>query len=174
MDLPLGVVLGTFGVERHAVRFRGQHAHSGSTPMDVRRDAFIAAARSVIEFRDDAARRDDVRGTVGSVNVRPGIVTALNGWCEVSLEQRALDAGVLADMLETAKEASERVAGEGDGAVDADGDALRKEPQGPQPHQRRGHAGGGSGAVGTGTAPACAQDYRLGGERVTAASETKS
>src|ERR687893_621352 len=44
MDLPLGVVLGTFGVERHAVRFTGQHAHSGSTPMDVRRDAFIAAA----------------------------------------------------------------------------------------------------------------------------------
>jgi hydantoinase/carbamoylase family amidase len=57
MDYPLGVVLGTFGVERHAVRFTGQHAHSGSTPMDVRRDAFVAAARSAIEFRDDAARR---------------------------------------------------------------------------------------------------------------------
>ncbi len=65
MDLPLGVVLGTFGVERHAVRFRGQHAHSGSTPIEVRRDAFIAAARSAIEFRDDAARRDDVRGVSG-------------------------------------------------------------------------------------------------------------
>ncbi|MDX6380757.1 MAG: beta-ureidopropionase / N-carbamoyl-L-amino-acid hydrolase [Rubrobacteraceae bacterium] len=112
MDLPLGVVLGTFGVERHAVRFTGQHAHSGSTPMDVRRDAFIAAARSAITFRDDAARRDDVRGTVGFVNVSPGIVTAFNGWCEMSLDQRALDAGVLADMLETAKEASEKVAGE--------------------------------------------------------------
>ena len=118
MDLPLGVVLGTFGVERHAVRFTGQHAHSGSTPMDVRRDAFIAAARSAIEFRDDAARRDDVRGTVGFVNVSPGIVTAFNGWCEVSLDQRALDAGVLADMLETAKEASVRVAGEENVAVE--------------------------------------------------------
>ena len=118
MNLPLGVVLGTFGVERHAVRFTGQHAHSGSTPMDVRRDAFIAAARSAIEFRDDAARRDDVRGTVGFVNVSPGIVTAFNGWCEVSLDQRALDAGVLADMLETAKEASVRVAGEENVAVE--------------------------------------------------------
>ena len=118
MDLPLGVVLGTFGVERHAVRFTGQHAHSGSTPMDVRRDAFIAAARSVSEFRDDAARRDDVRGTVGFVNVSPGIVTAFNGWCEVSLDQRALDAGVLADMLETAKEASQRVAEEENVAVE--------------------------------------------------------
>src|SRR5438128_9679224 len=39
MDLPLGVVLGTFGVERHLVTFRGQAAHAGSTPMDKRRDA---------------------------------------------------------------------------------------------------------------------------------------
>jgi allantoate deiminase len=112
MDFPLGVVLGTFGVERHAVRFTGQHAHSGSTPMEVRRDAFIAAARSAIEFRDDAARRDDVRATTGFVNVSPAIVTAFNGWCEMSLDQRALDADVLADMLRVAKENSERVAGE--------------------------------------------------------------
>jgi allantoate deiminase len=112
MDLPLGVVLGTFGVERHAVRFTGQHAHSGSTPMEVRRDAFIAAARSAIEFRDDARRRDDVRATTGFVNVSPAIVTAFNGWCEMSLDQRALSADVLADMLKTAKEASERVAEE--------------------------------------------------------------
>ena len=112
MDLPLGVVLGTFGVERHAVRFTGQHAHSGSTPMDVRRDAFAAAARSAIAFRDDAARRDDVRATTGFVNVSPAIVTAFNGWCETSLDQRALDPDVLADMLAKAKEASERVARE--------------------------------------------------------------
>jgi N-carbamoyl-L-amino-acid hydrolase len=112
MDLPLGVVLGTFGVERHAVRFTGQHAHSGSTPMDVRRDAFIAAARSAMGFRDDAARRDDVRATTGFVNVSPAIVTAFNGWCEMSLDQRALDADVLADMLRKAKDVSERVAGE--------------------------------------------------------------
>ena len=35
MDLPLGAVLGTFGVERHAMTFYGQAAHSGSTPMDI-------------------------------------------------------------------------------------------------------------------------------------------
>jgi len=118
MDLPLGVVLGTFGVERHAVRFTGQHAHSGSTPMNVRRDAFIAAARSAVEFRDDATRRDDVRATTGFVNVSPAIVTAFNGWCEMSLDQRALDADVLADMLASAKEASERIAGEEEVSVE--------------------------------------------------------
>src|SRR5918992_525360 len=112
MDLPLGVVLGTFGVERHAVRFTGQQAHSGSTPMDVRRDAFIAAARSAIAFRDDAAARDDVRATTGFVNVSPAIVTAFNGWCEMSLDQRALDPVVLANMLDVAQGATERIAQE--------------------------------------------------------------
>jgi acetylornithine deacetylase/succinyl-diaminopimelate desuccinylase-like protein len=104
------VVLGTFGVERHAVRFSGQHAHSGSTPMEVRRDAFIAAARSAVAFRDDARSRDDVRATTGFVNVSPAIVTAFNGWCEMSLDQRALDPGVLASMLDTAEEATARIA----------------------------------------------------------------
>lgn len=112
MDLPVGVVLGTFGVERHMVRFRGQQAHSGSTPMDVRRDAFLAAAKSALAFRDDAAARDDVRGTTGIVNVSPAIVTAFNGWCEISLDQRALHADVLADMLEKAKAASRKAAEE--------------------------------------------------------------
>src|SRR5262245_45929120 len=112
LDLPLGAVLGTFGVERHAVRFTGQHAHAGSTPMDVRHDAFLAAARSALAFREDAAVRDDVRATTGFVRVSPGIVTAFNGVCELSLDQRALDPDVLADMLATAKRESERIAAE--------------------------------------------------------------
>jgi N-carbamoyl-L-amino-acid hydrolase len=45
LDLPLGAVLGTFGVERHAITFHGQAAHSGSTPMNRRKDAFLAAAK---------------------------------------------------------------------------------------------------------------------------------
>jgi allantoate deiminase len=112
MQLPLGVVLGTFGVQRHMVRFTGAHAHAGATPMDLRRDAFLAAARSALAWRDDAARRDDVRATAGVVKVAPGIVTAFNGTCEISLDQRALDADVLADMLATARAESERIAGE--------------------------------------------------------------
>ena len=93
MDLPLGVVLGTFGVERHAVRFTGQHAHSGSTPMEVRQGRLHRGGPlggSVPRRRED---RDDVRATTGFVNVSPAIVTAFNGWCEMSLDQRALDPG---------------------------------------------------------------------------------
>ena len=80
--------------------------------MDVRRDAFLAAARSALAFREDATARDDVRATTGFVRVSPGIVTAFNGICELSLDQRALDADVLADMLAKAKENSERIAAE--------------------------------------------------------------
>jgi allantoate deiminase len=99
-------------VQRHRVRFTGAHAHAGATPMHLRRDAFLAAARTALAWREDAAARDDVRATTGTVKVSPGIVTAFNGTCEVSLDQRALDADVLASMLEAAKAASERIAEE--------------------------------------------------------------
>jgi allantoate deiminase len=112
LDKPLGAVLGTFGVQRHRVTFTGAHAHAGASPMHLRRDAFLAAARSSLAWRDDAAARDDVRATTGVVKVVPGIVTAFNGTCEVSLDQRALDADVLADMLASAQAASERIAEE--------------------------------------------------------------
>ena len=112
LDLALGAVLGTFGVQRHRVRFTGAHAHAGASPMHLRRDAFLAAARSSLAWRDDAAGRDDVRATTGVVRVSPGIVTAFNGECEVSLDQRALDADVLADMLATARARSEEIAAE--------------------------------------------------------------
>jgi N-carbamoyl-L-amino-acid hydrolase len=45
LDLPLGVVLGTFGVERSRFTWRGQAAHAGSTPMNKRRDALAGAAK---------------------------------------------------------------------------------------------------------------------------------
>jgi len=100
------------------VTFTGAHAHAGASPMHLRRDAFLAAARSSLAWRDDAAGRDDVRATTGVVKVSPGIVTAFNGSCEVSLDQRALDADVLDDMLAAAKAASERIAEEEGCSVD--------------------------------------------------------
>ena len=107
---PTGVVLGTFGVERHLLRFVGQAAHSGSTPIPMRRDAFLAAAQSAIAFREIAKRhtRPDARVvcTVGTVKIEPGIVTAVPGVCEISLDLRALDPDVLAHMLADARAAA--------------------------------------------------------------------
>jgi len=110
--LPLGVVLGTKGVERHAITFHGQEAHSGSTPMAVRRDALAAAAKLALEIRPIATRHPDAVCTTGSLKTFPGIVTAVVGRCEMSLDQRDLDASVLAEMLAAAREAADRFARE--------------------------------------------------------------
>lgn len=112
MGLPLGVVLGTKGVERHTITFHGQEAHSGSTPMNARRDALAAAAKLALEIRTIAQKHDDAVCTVGSVKTFPGIATAVVGRCEVTLDQRDLDGNVLAQMYHEAQEASHRFAGE--------------------------------------------------------------
>src|SRR5205823_8886589 len=115
IDLPLGVVLGTFGVERHEVTWRGQAAHAGSTPMDKRRDALAGAAKLALEIRSIAAQvGDGAVCTSGGVVCRPGIVTSVVETAEQLLDQRHLDAGKLASMLASAQEASERFAAEED------------------------------------------------------------
>ncbi len=111
MDLPMGVVLGTFGVERHAITFTGQTAHSGSTPMAHRRDALGGVSKLHLAIRDIAVKHGGVC-TVGSVTTKPGIVTAVVGDAEMTLDQRHLDADTLAAMLADAQEASEQIAAE--------------------------------------------------------------
>jgi N-carbamoyl-L-amino-acid hydrolase len=112
MGKPLAVVQGTKGVERWAITFRGQEAHSGSTPMEVRRDALAAAAKLALQIRPIARRHPQAVATMGSVKTFPGIVTAVVGRCETTLDMRDLDAEVLAQMLREAREASERFAKE--------------------------------------------------------------
>jgi len=113
LDLPLGVVLGTFGVERSRFTWRGQAAHAGSTPMDKRRDALAGAAKLALYIREIAA---EVGGgavcTSGGVVTKPGIVTSVVETAEQLLDQRHLDAGSLARMLQLARDGAERFAAE--------------------------------------------------------------
>jgi beta-ureidopropionase / N-carbamoyl-L-amino-acid hydrolase len=119
LDLPLGVVLGTFGVERHQVTFRGQAAHAGSTPMDTRRDALAGAAKLELEIREIARRvGDGAVCTMGGVVTRPGIVTSVVETAECLLDQRHLDSTKLAEMLSNAEAASRRFAQEEDVEVE--------------------------------------------------------
>src|SRR6478736_6577689 len=112
LDLPLGVVLGTFGVERHLVTFRGQAAHAGSTPMDQRRDALAGAAKLELELREITKRVGGAVCTMGGVVTKPGIVTSVVETAECLLDQRHLDATWLAEMLSNAEAASRRFAHE--------------------------------------------------------------
>ena len=117
MGFPLAAVLGTKGVERHAITFHGQEAHSGSTPMNARRDALAAAAKLALEIRSIARPYPDAVCTMGSVKTFPGIVTAVVGRCEATLDQRDLDAEVLAAMYREAQEKSDAVRAEEEGCT---------------------------------------------------------
>ena len=116
--LALGAVLGTFGVERHAITFHGQAAHSGSTPMDRRKDAFLAAARMSPETYEIAKRSGMGVCTIGSCTTKPGIVTSVVADCRITLDQRHLEADKLAAMHAEARAASERFAKESGCAVE--------------------------------------------------------
>src|SRR5256886_16450976 len=113
MDLPLGVVLGTFGVERRQIMWKGQAAHAGSTPMAERRDALAGAAKLDLALREIAA---EVGGGAvcpsGNVVCKPGIVTSVVETAEQLLDQRHLDADKLAELLRLAKERAVRFAEE--------------------------------------------------------------
>jgi N-carbamoyl-L-amino-acid hydrolase len=112
-------VLGTFGVERHAITFHGQAAHAGSTPMNKRHDAFLAAAKMSPEIYRITERNGGV-STIGSCTTRPGFVTSVIEECRITLDQRHLDAKGLARILREAMEASERFAKEGNVTVSWD------------------------------------------------------
>jgi hydantoinase/carbamoylase family amidase len=137
MGKSAGVVLGTFGLERNMVRFVGQAAHSGSTPIPMRRDAFLAAAATALECREIARRHSKpgagVVCTVGVVKVEPGIVTAVPGVADISIDQRALDPNVLATMVQEAKDASRRFAEENNVTVEWT-PLFRIEPRPFDPH----------------------------------------
>ncbi len=113
---PVGVVLGTMGVERFNVKFVGQAAHSGAAPIHLRKDAFLAAAEFALACRQITIKysgktpKTRVVATCGVVKVEPGFVTAVPGSTEISLDLRALDAGTLKKMLADAKAAAAKAA----------------------------------------------------------------
>ena len=117
LDLALGSVLGTLGVERHGITFYGQASHSGSTPMTRRKDAFLVAAKVSPEIYRIADRSKGGVCTIGSCTTKPGIVTSVVEECCITLDLRHLDADVLACMLQEAKDASEKFAVEGNVTV---------------------------------------------------------
>jgi hydantoinase/carbamoylase family amidase len=116
MNKPVGVVLGTMGVERYNLRFVGQAAHSGAAPIHLRKDAFLAAAEFALACRDISVKysgktpRTRVVATCGVVKVEPGFVTAVPGLAEISIDLRALDAKILARMLADSQRASQQAA----------------------------------------------------------------
>jgi beta-ureidopropionase / N-carbamoyl-L-amino-acid hydrolase len=98
----IGVVTGIVGARSYALQFRGASAHAGTTPMDARRDAGLAAASFAVAAEAVVVR--DFPGcvaTVGDLRLEPGAYNVVPGAAQLALEFRALDVGEL-DALETA------------------------------------------------------------------------
>ncbi len=111
LGLPLGAVIGCYGIERHQLTFSGMAAHAGGFPMHLRRDAFLAAARFALEVREIAKRYGGV-GTNGRVRNTPDIPTAVAGECALTLDMRHIDAAQLQAMVDDARAAGARIAEE--------------------------------------------------------------
>ena len=111
-DESAAAVLGTVGVERRAAVFSGRASHAGATPMDMRQDSFLAAARAALLIRDVGVAHEGGYCTTGGASSEPGVVTAVAGRTELLLDQRHLDADELAAMLKEADEACEQAAEE--------------------------------------------------------------
>src|SRR5579862_160674 len=93
-DEPLGVVTGILGQVRADVVFEGRADHAGTTPMDARADALVAAAEYVLKVRD-VARRDGVVATVGRLTAEPGAGNVVPARVTVSVDARGTDLDAL-------------------------------------------------------------------------------
>ncbi|EFO81518.1 amidase, hydantoinase/carbamoylase family [Oscillochloris trichoides DG-6] len=111
--LPLATVTGTCGVERYKVIWHGQAAHSGSTPMNQRRDALAGAAKLTLALREIAHEvGDGAVCTSGSVVCSPGIATSVAENVVQMVDMRHHDSIKLARLLNRAQRASWQFAAE--------------------------------------------------------------
>jgi N-carbamoyl-L-amino-acid hydrolase len=95
--IPIGVVESIVGVRRTRLIFTGQADHAGTTPMERRRDGFLAGAEYATRARDLIVARGGGRSVtnVGVVYVHPGVTNVVPARCELVHEMRSPDAGVL-------------------------------------------------------------------------------
>jgi hydantoinase/carbamoylase family amidase len=102
-------VSGCVGVERLRFRISGRASHAGTTPMDARHDAGLAAAEAALRIEEIAIAENGV-ATVGEVTYEPGIPTAVPGVASLIADLRNRSADALAQMLRSAREETRAVA----------------------------------------------------------------
>jgi N-carbamoyl-L-amino-acid hydrolase len=94
--IDIGVVEGIVSIHRYDVRIAGFANHSGTTPMNERQDALVAASRLTLAVREVVtARAGRHVGTVGRMEVSPNSPNVIPGLVTLSVELRDLSEGVL-------------------------------------------------------------------------------
>jgi beta-ureidopropionase / N-carbamoyl-L-amino-acid hydrolase len=115
VDVPaaVGVASGLAPRERWRAVFEGAANHAGTTPMRGRRDALVAAARTVVAAQSHAASEPGAVATVGRIEARPGASNVIPGGSTLTLDVRARDRPALARVRDGVFEDSERTDGVG-------------------------------------------------------------
>lgn len=101
---PIGIVEGIVAIHRYDVVIEGQVNHAGTTPMNERHDAMVAAAQLTLAVREIASRRQGRQvGTVGRVEVEPNSPNVIPGRVTMSVEFRDLSEQVLRELGDAVK-----------------------------------------------------------------------
>jgi len=109
--IPIGVVEGIVGIARWEVAIDGFANHAGTTPMDRRHDALLAAAHLIAAVNRAVTERPGRQvGTVGRIRVEPGAVNVIPGRAGMSLELRDLDADKIHGIFERIEEEAGKIA----------------------------------------------------------------
>jgi allantoate deiminase len=97
---PLGVVTSIVGYARAELFLEGTAGHAGTTPMESRDDALVAAAERILAIRDAARGIEDAVATVGELDVEPGAGNVIPSRTRISLDVRAPDRARLDALVE--------------------------------------------------------------------------
>lgn len=107
----IGIVQGIVGMYRKAIAITGEANHAGTTPMNMRQDALVAASQVVLAVREIALKMPSYPvATVGSLVVSPNAVNIVPGKVELSIDLRDLSKACLEMMLEQLNQRIEAIA----------------------------------------------------------------
>ena len=98
--VPLGVVTGIVGYKRGVRELEGRAGHAGTTPMEGRSDALVAAAEEILRIRDVATSIEGAVATVGALEVEPGGINVVPGRVRLVVDARAPDSERLTRLLD--------------------------------------------------------------------------
>jgi beta-ureidopropionase / N-carbamoyl-L-amino-acid hydrolase len=102
--VPIGIVEGIVAIHRYDVVIEGQVNHAGTTPMNERHDAMVAAAELTLAVREIASRRQGRQvGTVGRIEIEPNSPNVIPGRATMSVEFRDLSEQVLRELGDAVK-----------------------------------------------------------------------
>jgi N-carbamoyl-L-amino-acid hydrolase len=109
--LDVAAVTGIVGIRRVLFVVEGVAAHSGTTPMALRRDALAGAAEVVLAVERTARHTDGALvATIGKATVEPNAANVVPGRVELLTEFRSLDAGLVETAIDSVRAAAEATA----------------------------------------------------------------